>query len=132
MKKVINLVINDGDQVRVSVVRHNELTLVQFWRVLDEYGIEIGKSPLEKETMVEFKYLFDLLVEQAREILKPYWLAHWEISDDGFSDAVDWIVGQGRDYYYRALVQPELVELPKPYIPEGVIRYSLNEALEVE
>lgn len=132
MKKVINLTIDDGDELRVNVVRNNEMTLKQFWGVLDEYGVNVGESPLSTETMVEFKVLFDLLVAEARDILTPYWLAHWQIGDDSFSDAVDWIISQGRDYYYRALVQPETIELPKPHIPEGLIRYSLNEALEIE
>jgi len=132
MKKVINLAINDGDELKVSVVRHDELTLVNFWQIIDEgYWKNFPECPLETETMVEFKYLFDLLREQTRDILKPYCIEHWQVGADGFDDVIGWIMSQGRDYYYRALVHPETVELPTP-LPEGTIIYSLNEALEVE
>jgi len=136
MKKVINLIINDGDELRVDVLRNDEMTLAQFWRVIDEYGKSFLNTPLTKGEVSKFDHLFTMLDEYAQSVLKPYWLKHWMLSDDGFQYLIWWIISQGRDFYNNALVHPESLgedqRAAELFHSGETFRYAVRKALDNE
>src|SRR5512136_804766 len=106
-KKAIHLTINDGDILNVSVRRHTELTIPEFWNILGE-GVECLKV-LDDTTLGEFDYIFRLLDVEACAVLRDYWIANRQISDDSFQYLVWWIMSQGREFYYKVLVDPAVI-----------------------
>jgi len=106
----------------------------QFWRIIkttkdksdddfeqqqDELANELRK--LSPEDIILFGNRFRYFRGQANtwELWGAIYVIHGGCSDDSFNDFREWVIGQGKDFYYKTIKDPEtLVEVDTSKIEE--------------
>jgi hypothetical protein len=117
----------------------------EFWELIDRTRLDSGEdsdkqaellvaelSKLSEQEILDYQEILDDLEDEAY-IAELWDVAHiiaWGCSDDDFMDFRAWLIGQGRDIFENALVNPEslvdLVEVGQKITSEDLLYVAMQ------
>ena len=105
------------------------MDVTEFWKIIDETRLASGGdhrkqaellittlTKLTEAEIIDYQEILDNLQDEAyiAELWEVAYILDMGCGDDGFMDFRAWLIGQGKDIFYKALANPEsLVEFVK-------------------